>query len=195
MLKRHIYLNGKKIGWDEQTIQKGEIYLHGQKICEKMLNLSVITKEVKPQWGLNFCFQPRRRNTHTRFTLLPGAMKTLDKPYDLRALKTVNWVMAISDHKRQEASRVSPTAAPILVQSFRAMLREGDPEPDRLPELRKQSWSPGIKGMRAENKQGESLTRNLQILAGVSTPCPQQASSENWSRQVRQVPQAKERNF
>lgn len=64
-------------------------------------------------------------------------MKTLDKPYDLRALKTVNWVMAISDHKRQEASRVSPTAAPILVQSFRAMLREGDPEPDRLPELRK----------------------------------------------------------
>lgn len=53
----------------------------------------------------------------------------------------MNWVMAVSDRKKQEASTVSPTASRKLCGEFpgHAEGKETQTEPDRLPELRK--WS------------------------------------------------------
>ena len=38
---------------------------------------------------------------HVGLTLLPGTTETLEKLYERMALETVNWAMAVRDHKRQ----------------------------------------------------------------------------------------------
>lgn len=173
----------EKTGWDEHVVRKH---------VKRCLISPVTTKrKLKPQWGLTSA-SIQGGGTDTRFTFLPGTIKTTDKLYDLMALKTVNWAMAFRDHKRQEASEVSPTTAQILHGQFPGHAAgKGDPSRPSLPKLRKWSWESRRQELQGrEQARRVSLTKNPRYLLSV----PTWAFGENWSRQVRKLSQAKERN-
>lgn len=145
-----------------------------RKYVKRCLTFPVITKrKLKPQWGLTSA-SSQGGGIHTRFTLPPGMIKTLDKPYDLGAFKTVNWVMAVSDHKRQEGSGVSPTTAQILCGEFpgHSEGKETQTEPDRLPELRKWSWKSRHQGNEGRERARTVTDKEPQRLAECLNPLP-----------------------
>ena len=169
-----------------------------RKYVKRCLTFPVITKrKLKPQWGLTSA-SSQGGGIHTRFTLLPGTIKTLDKPYNLRAFKqwTGSWPSAIIRDRKEVGWALQLSG--YYVESFRVILGEGDPDrtwPSSW--VKKTELKVQVSRAWGQRRTKESHWQRTSETCWVSQPpahCLRQVFSENWSRQVRRVPQAKERN-